>query len=167
MGVSQAALYRHFPCKEALWCAALAHTFHCSDQQLDALGQAPDLSPLERARAMLRSHAQLVSRQPGVARLLLHELQSSAPGPCRAEVERFLERFGQRLSQQFHLAQAAVRPGTLAAAGQADPDLLARAALAQLQGLVLQGLLRGDLSALPQQLDAALPLLLATPGEGA
>jgi AcrR family transcriptional regulator len=105
MGVTQPALFRHFPTKEALWQAAL-----------------------------LRSHATLVSQRPGVARLLLHELQNPRPSEGRAEVERFLARF--------------------------------RALLAQLQGLVLQGLLAGDLTPLPRQLEAVLPLLLPGLAEG-
>lgn len=161
IGISQPALYRHFPSKEALWCAALAHTFRCSDQQLEALGQAPDLSPLERVRAMLAGHAEQVSRQPGLARLLLHELQSPEPGPCRAEVERFLRRFRQRLGEQLRQVQL-IAPAQPAGPAAADPDLLAEVLLALLQGLVLQGLLRGDLAALPQQLQAALPLLVSS-----
>jgi AcrR family transcriptional regulator len=150
MGVTQPALFRHFPSKEALWCAALEHITSLSWQRLEAL-QEQHVTDVETsgslAAAMLRSHALLVSQRPGVARLLLHELQNPQPSPLRAVVEHFLARFRALLAQQLRHAR--------------DPELLAQVLLAQLQGLVLQGLLAGDLSALPSQLDAALPLLLA------
>jgi TetR/AcrR family transcriptional regulator len=149
MGVTQAALFRHFPTKEALWCAALEHITSLSWQRIEALqdrGGTAGEQPLARVAAMLRSHADLVSQRPGVARLLLHELQNPVPSTARAVVERFLARFRALLAQQ--LCQAG------------EPELLANVLLAQLQGLMLQGLLAGDLSALPRQLDAALPLLL-------
>jgi AcrR family transcriptional regulator len=149
MGVTQAALFRHFPTKEALWCAALEHITSLSWQRIEALQDRGDTAgeqPLSPVAAMLRSHADLVSQRPGVARLLLHELQNPVPSTARAVVERFLARFRALLAQQ--LCQAG------------EPELLANVLLAQLQGLMLQGLLAGDLSALPRQLDAALPLLL-------
>ena len=149
MGVTQAALFRHFPTKEALWCAALEHITSLSWQSIEML-QAPGGTagdpPETLVAAMLRSHAVLVSQRPGVARLLLHELQNPMPSPARAVVESFLARFRALLAQQ------------LSQAGR--PELLGNVLLAQLQGQVLQGLLAGDLSALPRQLDAALPLLL-------
>lgn len=149
MGVTQAALFRHFPTKEALWCAALEHITSISWQSIEMLqargGTAGD-PPETLVAAMLRSHAVLVSQRPGVARLLLHELQNPMPSQGRAVVESFLARFRALLAQQ------------LSQAGR--PELLGNVLLAQLQGQVLQGLLAGDLSALPRQLDAALPLLL-------
>lgn len=148
VGVSQPALFRHFPSKEALWCAALEHITSRSWQRMEVLSQDTALAPQERAAALLRSHALLVSQQPGVARLLLQELQSPEPSPGRAVVEQFLGRVCNRLAQLLHGAQPD------------DAELLAQALLAQLQGLVLQGLLAGDLTALPQRLDAVLPLLL-------
>jgi AcrR family transcriptional regulator len=148
MGVSQPALFRHFPSKEALWCAALQHITTLSWQRIDALSQDMALAPLPRVAALLRSHAVLVSQQPGVARLLLQELQNPEPSEGRAVVERFLGRFRSRLAQ---LLQEVLF---------CEPELLANALLAQMQGLVVQGLLAGDLSALPHQLDAVLPLLL-------
>jgi TetR/AcrR family transcriptional regulator len=149
MGVTQAALFRHFPTKEALWCAALEHITSLSWQRIEALRDRGDTAgeqPLSPVAAMLRCHADLVSQRPGVARLLLHELQNPVPSAARAVVERFLTRFRALLAQQLRQA--------------GEPELLANVLLAQLQGLVLQGLLAGDLSALPRQLDAALPLLL-------
>ncbi|MFU8884167.1 MAG: TetR/AcrR family transcriptional regulator [Cyanobacteriota bacterium] len=149
MGVTQPALFRHFPSKEALWCAALEHVTSLSLQRLDALqarsGTAGD-HPDTLVTAMLRSHAVLISQRPGVARLLLHELQNPMPSQGRAVVESFLARFRALLCQQ------------LSQAGR--PELLGNVLLAQLQGLVLQGLLAGDLSALPRQLETGLPLLL-------
>ena len=148
VGVSQPALFRHFSSKEALWCAALEHITSLSWQRMEVLSQDTALAPQERAAALLRSHALLVSQQPGVARLLLQELQSPEPSQGRAVVEQFLGRVRSRLAQLLQGAQ----PN--------DAELLAQALLAQMQGLVLQGLLAGDLTALPQRLDAVLPLLL-------
>lgn len=155
MGVTQPALFRHFPTKEALWQAALEHITSLSWQRIEALNQSwpggngPSCSLVA---ALLRSHALLVSERPGVARLLLHELQNPNPSEGRAVVERFLAGFRALLAQRLKPLP--------------DPELLANVLLAQLQGLVLQGLLAGDLSPLPGQLEAVLPLLLPGLVEG-
>jgi len=155
MGVTQPALFRHFPTKEALWQVALEHITSLSWQRIEALNQCwpkengPSCSLVA---ALLRSHAALVSERPGVARLLLHELQNPTPSQTRAVVERFLARFRALLAQRLKPLP--------------DPELLANVLLAQLQGLVLQGLLAGDLTPLPRQLDAVLPLLLPGLVEG-
>jgi TetR/AcrR family transcriptional regulator len=155
MGVTQPALFRHFPTKEALWHAALEHITRLSWQRIEALNAS---SPMEFASstalvaAMLRSHAALVSQRPGVARLLLNELQNPRPSDGRAVVESFLVRFRALLAQRLRHCP--------------NPESLANVLLAQVQGLVLQGLLAGDLQELPRLLDAALPLLLPGLEEG-
>ncbi|MCP9832769.1 MULTISPECIES: TetR/AcrR family transcriptional regulator [unclassified Cyanobium] len=155
MGVTQPALFRHFPTKEALWQAALEHITNSSWQRIEALNQSGpggNGPSCTLVAALLRSHATLVSERPGVARLLLHELQNPNPSEARAVVERFLARFRALLVERLKPLP--------------DPDLLANVLLAQLQGLVLQGLLAGDLTPLPRQLDAVLPLLLPGLAEG-
>lgn len=72
MGVSQGALFRHFPDKQSIWTAALDWT--CSELQR-RFDDVLDSPPLARLEAMLAAHIGFIMENPGVPRILWGELQ--------------------------------------------------------------------------------------------
>ncbi len=81
MNVTQGALFRHFPSKEAIWQAVMAWVADHLLARVDkAAASAP--TPLAALEAMFIAHIEFVSSHPGVPRMLFGELQhthDSAP----------------------------------------------------------------------------------------
>ena len=61
MGVSQGALFRHFPDKMAIWTAVLEWTAAELNHRFDVLPENP---PLARLQAMLSAHIDFVTALP-------------------------------------------------------------------------------------------------------
>ena len=137
MNVTQGALFRHFPTKEAMRLAVIEWI----EMQLmaklgDAQASAPDvLSGLE---AMFLAHVKFIREFPGVPRLVFAELQQPDSSPVRERVQQIMRRYRQMLAETLGKAKAAqlIRD---------DVDVQAAAALflGAIQGLVMQSMLGG------------------------
>ena len=137
MNVTQGALFRHFPTKEAMRLAVIEWI----EMQLmaklgDAQASAPDvLSGLE---AMFLAHVKFIREFPGVPRLVFAELQQPDSSPVRQRVQQIMRRYRQMLAEALVKAKAAqlIRD---------DVDVQAAAALflGAIQGLVMQSMLGG------------------------
>lgn len=137
MNVTQGALFRHFPTKEAIRLAVIEWI----ETQLmvklgDAKASAPDvLSGLE---AMFLAHVKFIRESPGVPRLVFAELQQPDSSPVRQRVQQIMRRYRQMLAETLDKAKAAqlIRD---------DVEVQAAAALflGAIQGLVMQSMLGG------------------------
>lgn len=140
MGVTQGALFRHFPSKDAILEATLGWV---ADRLLARMERAakgkPD--PLAALEAMFVAHTGFVSDHPGVPRMILGELQRPGDTLPKQMVQGLILRYGQLVRRQL-------------AAGKAQgmlPDALDESAAASLfigsvQGLVLQSLMTGKVA---------------------
>lgn len=138
MHLTQGALFRHFPNKDAIWEAVMNWVAQRLLDRIDkAAAGAP--GPLAALEAMFMSHIDFVSEHPGVPRMLFGELQRSDASPAKRLVRTLIERYGERL-------QALLEQGR--ATGELAPDLDCGAAatlfIGTIQGLVMQSLLAGD-----------------------
>ncbi len=138
MGLTQGALFRHFPNKAAILQAVMDWVTERLLAKLDeAIQEAA--SPLAALRAMFMTHMDFVAKHPGVPRLLFGELQSAELTPSKEVVQTFIRGYRERLHR-------------LIEKGKADkyfaPDLDTEAAailfIGTIQGLVMQSLLAGD-----------------------
>ena len=155
MGISHAALFRHFPSREALWAESVR--WATSRLEADLLRIAGDsrLAPLARVEALLLANADFVCRHPGLLRMLLSEL----PRPGSSPASEAAKAFGARLRTALTaLLEQAVVQGELSIC--LPPGELAPLLLATCEGMMLQGLVHNNLATLPQRIAAALPLLL-------
>lgn len=145
IGVTQGALFKHFPTKDAIWLGALGWV---RETLLRRLQDAADgaASPLDGLSAMFHAHVEFVIAQPGVPRLIFHELQQPADSPAKHEVRAVLQGYRRLLLDR--LGQAVQQ-------GQADADLDLEAAatgfVGLVQGLVMQSMLSGRTGAMRQQ----------------
>lgn len=145
IGLTQGALFKHFPTKDAIWLGAMAWV---RETLLRRLQDAADgaASPLEGLTAMFHAHVEFVIAQPGVPRLVFHELQQPADSPAKQEVRAVLQGYRRLLLDR--LGQAVQQ-------GQADADLDLEAAatgfVGLVQGLVMQSMLSGRPGAMRQQ----------------
>ncbi len=155
IGVTQGALFRHFPDKEAIWLAVFAWVRASLGAALDAAVATAD-SPVAQIEKAFHAHVAFVAANPGVPRVLFHELQYPGDSPVRAEVGAMIAAYSQRLTSLFTRAKAA---------GELPADLDAALApvlfIGAVQGLVIQSALAGDESAMVKRARQLFPLLLA------
>ena len=140
MGLSEAALFRHFPSKEHLWLATLEDAIARAWQPVEHLLAMPALhdKPLEALKDVLRSQFSINRTIPGLPTLIFHELQSRSPSPCRVVVIEHLERFRQCIEDLVRSAQERQM-----LSHQATSEALADTLLALMMGLLLQEQIRG------------------------
>ncbi len=145
MGLTQGALFRHFPDKSALWAAVMDWVADALFQRLDRATDGSD-SPLQALEAMFMAHMAFVMEHPGVPRMLFGELQQQEDTPAKKIVRSLLARYRQRVAG--YLQQARDR-GDIA--GDTDIDAAAVMFIGMLQGLVMQSMLSDDIQVLEKQ----------------
>lgn len=138
MGLTQGALFRHFPTKDELWLAVMDWVAEHLMKRLDQAAQGPD-SPLAALQAMFLAHAGFVVEYPGVPRMIFGELQQAAASPAKNRVLQLIRGYGERLQKLIERGKAC---GELL--DSLDVDAAATLFIGTLQGLVMQSLLAGD-----------------------
>lgn len=140
MGLTQGALFRHFPSKNAVWEAVMNWVADNLLRRLDA-AEAGAATPLQALEALFLAHTDFVARHPGIPRMLFGQLQSAESAPAKSVAQSLLRRYGERLVRLLESGKAS---------GEIAADLDARAAamlfIGSIQGLVMQSLLAGDVA---------------------
>lgn len=154
MQVTQGALFRHFPSKDALWGSVMDWVAGQLLARTERAGAGLE-SPLAGLRAIFMAHIEFVSEHPGVPRMLFGVLQKPAASPARQMAQRLLEKYTERLCVLFERAKAC---------GEASPDLDARIAalmfIGSIQGLVMQSMMLGDHRHIRRSADEVFELYL-------
>lgn len=154
VGVSQGALFKHFPTKEAIWLGVMDWV----QQQLMArLVQAAEAAPtpLAALEAVFHAHVDFVAAHPGVPRLVFHELQQPAESKAKQAVRAMLAAYRKLL---LGLLGQAVRTGELPAG--LDREAAATLFVGVVQGLVMQSMMSGKPAAMRGQAAPLFSLLL-------
>jgi TetR/AcrR family transcriptional regulator len=154
VGVTQGALFKHFPSKDAIWLAAMRWVHQ---EFIGALHDATSAAttPREALAAMFRAHVDFVTAHPGVPRLIFHELQQPSDSAAKREVRAVLQSY--RALLLGHLGQA-VRQGQ--ARKDLDQEAAATAFVGLIQGLVMQSMLSERPGSAVRQADRVLDLYL-------
>ncbi|MBK9668802.1 MAG: TetR/AcrR family transcriptional regulator [Thermomonas sp.] len=152
MNVTQGALFRHFPSKEAIWQSVMEWVADRLDARLErAAAAAP--TPLAALRGMFLQHVAFVAEHPGVPRMMFGELQRAAPTPAKRVAAAMLGRYGERVRVLLEQAQA---QGEVA--DDVDTQAAAVLFIGMIQGLVMQSLLAGEPARLTTQAPALFVL---------
>ncbi len=142
MHLTQGALFRHFPNKDAIWQAVMEWVAERLLSRIDRAAEAFD-SPLAAMEAMFMSHVEFVAEHPGVPRMMFGELQRAESTAAKRMARALIQRYGERLHRLIE--QGKVR-------GELLPSLDSEAAailfIGTIQGLVMQSLLAGDVDKL-------------------
>jgi AcrR family transcriptional regulator len=155
MGISHAALFRHFPSRDALWAESVRWATGQLESELDAIAAVESSPSLQRVRGLLKALVLFFAGYPGLLRMLLAELPRPGSHPASEEAKAFAARLRATL---IRLLEQAEREGTLHS--PLAPSSLAPLLLATCEGMMLQGLVHDTLAELPQALEGALQLLL-------
>lgn len=145
MDVTQGALFRHFPSKDAILQAVMDWVAERLLARLDK-ATASATSPLAALEAMFMAHIGFIVEHPGVPRMLFGELQRAGETPAKRMAKTLLRRYGERLCS---LMEQGKQSGELAA----DLDVGNASVLfvGTIQGLVMQSLLAGDMTHIHNQ----------------
>lgn len=138
MNVTQGALFRHFPSKEAIWEAVMEWVADRLLARIDDSARGIE-SPLAAMEAMFMSHIEFATEHPGMPRMVFSELQRAEQTPAKRMVQTLLQRYGQRLHGLIEKGKAS---GELSA--ELDAQAAATLFIGTIQGLVVQALLAGD-----------------------
>jgi TetR/AcrR family transcriptional regulator len=154
MGVTQGAVFRHFPDKQAIWLAVFAWVRESLGAVLATAIDEAD-SPLARIERAFLAHVAFIAANPGVPRVMFHEMQYPGDSPVRAEVRAMVTSYRQRLTLLFRQAKAA---------GELPRDLDATLApvsfIGAVQALVIEASLAGDEAGMVKRARKLFPLLL-------
>ena len=93
MNLTQGALFRHFPNKEAIWQAVMEWVAERLLARIDRSAQGIE-SPLAAMEAMFMSHIEFVAEHPGVPRMMFGELQRAESTPAKRMVQTLIQRYG-------------------------------------------------------------------------
>ncbi len=152
MGLTQGALFRHFPSKDAILAAVMGWVAERLLARIDKAAQTAS-SPLTAVEAIFLTHIEFVIEHPGVPRMLIGELQRSEYTVAKRMVRTLLRCYTERL---IRLMEEGKKQGQL----DADLDSSAAATLfvGTIQGLVMQSLLTGNVSQVRRQAPGAFAI---------
>lgn len=138
MQVTQGALFRHFPSKEAILQAVMDWV---AERLLARIEKAATsaTTPLEALEAMFMTHIDFIVEHPGVPRMMFGELQRTTETPAKRMAKTLLRRYSERLHA---LMEQGRHNGELAT--DLDIDNAIVMFVGSIQGLVMQSLLAGD-----------------------
>lgn len=155
MKLTQGALFRHFPSKDAIWEAVMEWVAERLLARVDrAAAQAT--SPLAALQAIFLAHADFVAEHPGVPRMLFGELQRAEATPAKRLARTLLERYGERIRARLEAGKAA---GEVSAA--LDIDAAVTLFVGTLQGLIMQSMLAGELARIRRDAPRVFAIYLA------
>lgn len=154
MKLSQGALFRHFPTKDALWGSVMEWVAARLMSRIDHA--VKDVaSPLDALQAMFMAHVGFITDHPGVPRMMFGELQRAESTAPKRMAQTLIKRYGEKVRALLERGQAL---GEI----DADLDITAAATLfvGTIQGLVMQSLLAGDVRRIRTEAPAVLQIYL-------
>jgi len=132
LGISRLALFRHFRSREEILEAVAVHTREDLGRlAAEILGRKD--APLASLEALMRGLVDYVSRNPGMPRLLFHDVGSGERSSYQQALEDLVS---TQRSLAAELLRRAERSGEVRC--DVDPDRAAQLLIASLQGLLLE-----------------------------
>jgi len=138
VGVSHAAVFRHFPTRDALVAAAIEWAATDLIERLDQAKRTAR-STLAALEAMFLAHAEFATTHPGVPRILISELQKAGNRATKRAVRSLIAQYACRISAlvEHGKAKGEITP-------KVDGAQAAVLVLGSIQGLALQSLMLGQ-----------------------
>lgn len=154
VGITQGALFKHFPDKQTLWIAVFEWVQQQLAQVIEQGFQGQD-DALARLQQIFLAHVGFVARHPGAPRILFYELQRPTDSPFQQRARGMLGAYRQRLCELF---KEASRDGQLSPT--LDTEMAAMLFIGTIQGLVMQSALFRSEAEMLAAAKRLFPLLL-------
>jgi AcrR family transcriptional regulator len=138
MGLTQGAIFRHFPTKESIVQSVLDWV---SEKLMTRVDQAARTqhSPMAALEAVFMAHMGFISEHPGAPRMLLAELQKSGDTIPKRMVVTLMTNYRARIIELLEKGKAC---GEVSA--ELDLDAASTLYVGMIQGLVIQSLAKSD-----------------------
>lgn len=154
LNLSQAAVFKHFPSKGAIWQAVLGWVETRLFTKLETAARRAD-TPLEGLAAMFMAHVKFITAHPGVPRLIFQHLRRPEDTPMKAGVRNMLARYRKLITE---ILTEAEKQGQIAQ-GQ-DKAAAAMLFIGAIQGLAIQSMLNGSPAKMQDEARRVLKLYL-------
>lgn len=154
MQITQGALFRHFPTKDAIWEGVMDWVAGHLLGKVDAAAAAAE-SPTAALEAVFQAHVDFAVRLPGVPRILFSELQRPGETPAKHVAQTIMAHYAERLTVLIEAGKAA---GELAT--EIDNQAAVALFIGSIQGLIIQALLAGNVKQMRTQADGVFALYL-------
>ena len=160
VGISQGAVFKHFPSKQAVWLAVLDWATVQLMQKLQAAVQVrrdepKGFNPLAALQDVFIAHVDFVIAYPGVPRVVFQELQQAEETALKAAVRALMQQYRALVLEllQSAKAQQLLAPAT-------DVPAAAVLFLGSVQGLVMQALVSGQVQSMAAQAPGVFAIYL-------
>jgi len=140
MGLTQGALFRHFPNKDAILEAVVEWAAERLMTRIEKAARTED-SSLNALERMFMAHIDFIADHPGIPRMLFGELQRAEETAPKKVVQTLTRHYEERL---YHLIEQGKSCGMIAP--EIDSESAATLFIGTIQGLVMQSLIAGDVS---------------------
>lgn len=152
MGLTQGALFRHFPTKDSVFEAVMEWVAARLLGRIEK-SAASNGSALAALESMFMAHVDFVCEHPGVPRMLFSELQRAADSPAKRAAQIMIRRYTERLAAVIERGKSL---------GEVAPEVDTAAAamlfVGTIQGLVMQSLLAGSIARMRAQASGAFAI---------
>lgn len=139
MKLTQGAIFRHFPNKDAIWKGVMNWVAKNLMARID--GAVQDItSPKGKMEAMFLAHIAFVADHPGAPRMLFGELQGARQTPAKRLAQSMMKQYASRLRDMIASGKEC---GELR--GDLDVEAAVTLFIGTVQGLVMQSLIAGDM----------------------
>ncbi len=138
MGLTQGAIFRHFPTKESIFSGVMGWVAERLMKHIHKAIKSED-SAIDKLQSMFLAHVSFVSKHPGIPRILFGELQHDKDSVPKQMVKKLIVQYADLLQDIMQAGQEK---------GELNPDLDIEAAtllfIGSIQGLVMQSMLAAD-----------------------
>lgn len=144
VGLSQGALFKHFPNKNSLWESVAGWLAEQLSQRVFSVAEEHERAD-QALEAMFLAHISFIANHPGIPRVMLGELQKPGNRPAKRIIRQTLATYRQKVVSLLKLGikQQCITPTI-------DTEAAAVLYLGAIQGLVVQGTVSGDVHNLEQ-----------------
>ena len=138
MGLTQGAIFRHFPNKEAILHAAMKWAAERLMLKIETAIEK-EKSPICALEKMFMAHVKFVMAHPGIPRMLFGELQNAKESAAKHMAQTLIQHYREKVQQLIERGKSS---------GEIDSGLDVEAAstlfVGMMQGLIMQSLIAGN-----------------------
>lgn len=144
VGLSQGALFKHFPNKNSLWESVAKWVSGQLTERVFSVADQHEQAD-KALEAMFLAHISFIARHPGIPRLMLGELQKPGNQPAKRIIRQTLAFYRQKVVALLHLGidQKCISPTI-------DTEAAAVLYIGAIQGLVVQAMVGGDIMSIEE-----------------
>ena len=154
LGLTQGAIFRHFPTKDDIWLAAI-HWVRSRLMKVVSAAAAKGENPLDALEKMFFAHVSFIARHPAIPRMVFSDQLLRRDTRLKLLIQEILTGYEAKIAGLLDQAKVAglVRQDV-------DEDSAATLFIGMIQGLVLQSSIFGGRRSLPEEAKKVFPIYL-------